>query len=171
MSGIVEVLMHEKIQQEKQHARWRKRIAAKDGTYSHPQPKHMKPTQVILHGYSPNNRDKAVAAYESISKGIICEDYHRDPKKCRYPGVANPPRKRPLTAQERLLSRYQGGKCWIRVTFDTIKAAQEAVRRSPHRIGNHFVFAHIYDGFGPQEDMPIPWQDNCTSPNQDCGCS
>lgn len=170
MSGFDEVLMSEKIEQEKKDARWKRRIAAKDGTYSHPQPKHMKPTQVIPHGYFPNDRDKAVAAYESISKGMICEDYHRDPKTCRYPGVANPPRNRPLTAQDRVLSRYQGGNCWIRVTFDTKMAAEEAVRQSHHRIGNHLVFSHMYDGFGPQEDMLIPCQDDCTSPNQDCGC-
>lgn len=163
--------MGERIHQEKKYAKWKKLIAGKDGTYIHPKPKHKKPTQVILHGYSPNNRDKAVAAYESISKGMICEDYHRDPKTCRYPGVANPPRKRPLTVQERLLSRYQGGNCWIRVTFDTKEAAQDAVRQSPHPIGNHLVFAHMYDGLGPQKDMPIPWQDNGASPNQDCGCA
>lgn len=149
---------------------WKRRIAVKDGTYSHPQIKHMKPTQFILHCYFPNDRDKAVAAYESIWKGRICEDYHQDPKTCKYPGVAKHSRNRTLTAQERVLSRYQGGNCWIRVTFDTKKAAEEAVRQPPHRIGYHLVFAHIYDGIGPQEDMPIPWQDNCTPPNQDCGC-
>lgn len=163
--------MGERIQQEKKHARWLRLIAAKDGTYIHPQPKHKKPTQVILHGYSQNNRDKAVAAYESISNGMICEDYHRDTKTCRYPGIANPPRKRPLTVQERLLSRYQGGNCWIRVTFDTKEAAQDAVSQSPHRIGDHLVFARMYDGLGPKEDMPIPWQDNGTSPNHVCGCA
>lgn len=167
----MEFLISERIQQEIKHAKWKKLIAVKDGTHIHPRPKHKKPTQVILHGYSPNNRDTAVAAYESISKGMICEDYHRDPKTCRYPGVANPPRKRPLTVQERLLSRYQGGNCWIRVTFDTKEAAQDAVRHSPHRIRNHLVFAHMYHGLGPQLDMPIPWKENGTSPNQDCGCA
>lgn len=157
-------------QQKKKHAEWKKFLAAKDGTYVHPQLKHEKPAQVILHGYTPNNRDKAVAAYESISKGMICEDYHRDPKRCKYPSVANPHRKRPLTVQERLLSRYQGGNCWIRVTFDTKNAAQHAIRQSPHRIGNHLVFAYIYNGLGPREDVSIPWQGNGTSSNQGCGC-
>lgn len=158
------------IQQEKKYTKWKRFLAAKDGKYVHPKPRQEKPTQVILHGYTQNDRDKAVAAYESISKGMICEDYHCDPKRCRYPSVANPTRKRPLTVQERLFSRYQGGKCWVRVTFDTKEAAQRVVLQSPHRIGKHLVFAHIYDGLGPKEDIPIPWQDNGTSPNPGCEC-
>lgn len=169
VNEIDEAMMAE-IQKERKRVKWKNLIAAKDGTYVHRQPKQENPTHVILHGYHPNDRDKAVAAYESISKGMICGDYHRDPKRCRYPGVANPPPKRPLTAQERLLSRYQGGNCWIRVTFDTKEAAQHVVRQSPHRIGNHLVFAHMYGGLGPREDVSIPWQGNGNPSNQGCGC-
>ena len=115
----------------------------------------------MLFGYPPASSWSAIQFYESVSGGMICEDYPRDPplERKRYHGnlghsdYLHP---RPLTAAEQKLAfRYFGGNCWIKVTFDSREAAERAVHNSPHLITGHLVHAQLYHGQPPDRDEPI----------------
>lgn len=123
------------------------------------------PTQVMLCGYSPSTQWAAISFYETVSSGIICEDYDREPpsERRKFPthfGTATNVRPRPLTKAELLLSRqYHGGNCWIKVTFDSAEAAERAMYNSPHLLQGHWVYAQPFHGAGPEVDEPIPMRE------------
>jgi hypothetical protein len=129
---------------------------------SNPKPSLTKePTQLMLYGYSPDSQWAAIHHYESVSGGIICEDYDRGPPAERrkyhggfgYDGHIHP---RPLTQAERALAMdYKGGQSWIKVTFDSIEAADRAMYNSPHLIQGHWVYAAPYRGQPREPDEPI----------------
>ena len=132
----------------------------------HPPPSTTKePTEVMLYGYSPSTMWAAISFYEKVSLGMICEDYQRDPpvERRRFPnqfGAACHVPPRPLTENERVLARqYRGGECWIKVTFDSAKAADRAISSSPHMLQGHRVYAELFTGAGPEVDEPIPWRE------------
>ena len=92
---------------------------------------------------------------------MICEDYERQPPLERrkyqtslgYNGYNQP---RTLTKAERALScQYEGGACWIKVTFESAEAAERAIYNSPHLIQGHWVYAQLFHGQGPEVDEPI----------------
>ncbi|KAI9809294.1 MAG: hypothetical protein M1825_002585 [Sarcosagium campestre] len=119
---------------------------------------HREPMEVILYGYHPNNQHSAIKKYETISHGMICEDYPRDidAHLTRYRTVAPHPVSRPLTTEELIkANRFAGGESWIKVTFDSHEAAALAVHYSPQEIDGHLVYAEYYKGAGPNEDRPI----------------
>lgn len=125
------------------------------------------PTEVMLYGFSPSTQWAAVSFYETASKGIICEDYAREapvghrrvPIGFNTASVVHP---RSLTKQEVFHARqYQGGKDWIKVTFDSAEAASRALCESPHFIQGHWVYAEMFNGSGPQRpDEPTTLQED-----------
>jgi len=119
------------------------------------------PTEVILYGYFPGHQWAAIAHYEKVSFGMICEDYERQPpqERMRYPSsLSNSAfvHSRPLTLAERKkASRCHVGNCWIKVTFDSAEAAERACYYSPHVIQGAWVYAKPYGSIPPEPDMPI----------------
>lgn len=119
------------------------------------------PHQLLLYGFSSETQWAAISFYESVSGGLVCEDYPRDPpaeKRRFYNGLATPSNstRRPLTAAELALStQYHGGASWIVVTLDSRDAAERAVAASPHIVQGHLVAAEPWRGIGPAEDRPI----------------
>ena len=94
---------------------------------------------------------------------MICEDYPREPPagSKKYPATYSSPHpQRPLTKAEKAMAfRYDGGKHWVKVTFDSSEAADRAVDSSPAQIYGHWVYAQPYHGKGPERDESIPVQD------------
>ncbi|MCJ1467210.1 hypothetical protein MMC07_005833 [Pseudocyphellaria aurata] len=142
--------------------------AQNDGsiTSHHPPPSMYKePTQAILYGFSPSTQWAAISFYENVSSGMICEDYERGPpsERRKFPNqfsTAANIRPRALTKAESVLSRqYSGGKCWIKVTFDSAEAAERAIYYSPHLLQGHWVYAQLFHGAGPEVDEPIPMRE------------
>ena len=92
---------------------------------------------------------------------MICEDYERDPpfERRKYKtdfSASSIVRPRRLTqAESTLASKYDGGKCWIKVTFDSEEAAERAIYHSPHFIQGHWIYAKPYLGRGPDIDAPL----------------
>lgn len=119
------------------------------------------PAPVLLYGYSPDTQWAAIEFYERVSGGMICEDYEREPpaERRRYQGSlgrGSATHARSLTkAEQTLAMQYQGGRCWIKVTFDSREAAERAIYSSPHRIQGHWVHAQAYHGQGRDVDEPI----------------
>ena len=115
------------------------------------------PKQLFLYGFSPDKQYAAIDFYETVSGGIICEDYERKAPNSRFPDTYIPPAPgRTLTKLERsLAAQYRGGECWIKVTFDSAEAAERAIHCSPHRIDGHWVYAQEFRGMGPELDEPI----------------
>ena len=124
------------------------------------------PTQVMIYGYSPESQWAAIQYYESVSGGMICEDYEREaPDERRrhhtgvwYGGYTLP---RTLTKAERTMAmQYKGGLCWIKVTMDSVEAAQRAIFGSPHLIQGHWVYAKLYTGEKYEPDEQIMMMDD-----------
>ena len=119
------------------------------------------PMQVMLYGYSPETQWAAISFYETVSGGMICEDYDRNPpaeKRKFYSNLATTssvPRRALTRAERQLAMQYAGGDCWIRVTFDSREAAERAIFNSPHLLQGHWVYAQPYRGMGPESDEPI----------------
>ncbi|MCJ1397498.1 hypothetical protein MMC11_000691 [Xylographa trunciseda] len=119
------------------------------------------PTQVMIYGFSPESQWAAIQYYESVSGGIICEDYEReapDERRRYHTSLGNsgytPPRI--LTKAERTLAmQYKGGLCWIKVTLDSAEAANRAIYCSPHLLQGNWVYAKLYTGEQYEPDEPI----------------
>ncbi|KAL8716131.1 MAG: hypothetical protein Q9220_000036 [cf. Caloplaca sp. 1 TL-2023] len=148
--------------------------AQQDGVVPHTS---KEPTQVMLFGFAPTIQWAAIAYYEKVSGGMICEDYERHPpaEARRIPTSFSSPGlgpRRALTAVEKKLSMsYKGGQTWVRVTFDSGGAAERACYYSPHVIQGYWVHAELYaDGIIPNNDEPIPltqedrWTNTTSSP-------
>ena len=133
--------------------------AQKDGSAPSNNPPYLvkEPVEVFLYGFSPGKSYAAIDFYESISGGIICEDYDRKAPNRRFPDIySSPAPARTLTKAEKAkAARYYGGECWIKVTFDSAEAAERAMHNSPHRIEGHWVYAQEFRGVGPERDEPI----------------
>ena len=119
------------------------------------------PCQVMLYGYTSDLQWDAIAFYEKVSGGMICEDYSREPpvERMRYQSGLKQNsfvHSRALTSAEKALAYdYKGGSCWIKVTFDSSEAADRALYHSPHLIHGYFVHAQLYQGSEPERDEPI----------------
>ena len=112
----------------------------------------------MLYGFLESSQPDAIKFYETVSGGIICEDYARDPPpkipnsfslSASYPARALTP------AETQLAKQYRGGKNWIKVTFDSTDAAERAIEASPHVIAGHYVYAQAFRGVEPDVDEPI----------------
>ncbi|RBQ89613.1 hypothetical protein VDGD_02678 [Verticillium dahliae] len=119
------------------------------------------PTEVILRGYrSSAQQYAAINHYEHLA-GLICEDYPREPppEQRRYKGDLRDPaftRRRALTPEERAkVNRADGGEHWVKVTFESLEAADAALFSSPQTIQGCQVFAELYRGFPPHKDEAI----------------
>jgi len=122
---------------------------------------HKEPTEVVLRGFGQYHQYAALSQFERVA-GRICEDYSRDPpiEQRKYKGNQRDPavlRNKPLTVEERAKSlRFAGGKHWIKVTFESVEAAEVAVECSPQTILGHLVWAEIYRGVPPVNDIALP---------------
>ena len=116
------------------------------------------PTEVLIYGYSSLHFPAAITFYEIASRGRIYEDYDRTTTAPSSFGLGPPlpalPRSLPRPALKRI-REYKGGEHWIKVTFDSPRAADLACEESPHVIGGCMVFAELWRGVGPTEDMPF----------------
>jgi hypothetical protein len=119
----------------------------------------------MLYGFTSDTQWAAINFFETVSGGMICEDYDREPPTERrrlHTGMEHSASvaRRPLTTEERALAmRYFGGRCWIKVTFDSSEGAERALASSPHPIQGHWVYAEPFRGHGPETDEPIPVRD------------
>jgi hypothetical protein len=117
------------------------------------------PMEVLIYGFGEELQWAAIDFYESVSNGVILEDYERQPPNSRQPLAGSSRR----MAAQRTLSRHSlrrkntfaGGDHWIKVTFDSPAAALLACDRSPHLIRGHLVYAEPYRGAGPSKDDAI----------------
>lgn len=120
------------------------------------------PSEVILRGYKSHSQQyAAINHYEQLA-GRICEDYSRDPpvENRRYKSELRDPaftRRRALTAEERSkVNRVDGGEHWVKVTFESVQAAEAAISTSPQTILGYLVYAEPYHGIPPSRDEPVP---------------
>ncbi|KAI0384387.1 hypothetical protein F5Y04DRAFT_248234 [Hypomontagnella monticulosa] len=119
------------------------------------------PTEVILRGYaSPSQQYAAINHYEQLA-GRICEDYSREPpiEARRYKSDLRDPaltRRQPLSPSERAkVSRVASGEHWVKITFESVEAADAAMSVSPQKILGHLVYAELYHGLPPKEDAAV----------------
>ncbi|EFQ97165.1 hypothetical protein MGYG_00208 [Nannizzia gypsea CBS 118893] len=119
-------------------------------------------TECILYGYKDKGVEwRVIDKFERISLGYICEDYSRtDPDiNPKYPQLLSGGDVviRPILSADanRKSKRYAGGAHWIKVTFDSLTAADRACHFSPQEIDGCLVHCEMYHGHGPQEDAPI----------------
>lgn len=117
------------------------------------------PTEVLLYGFGDDLMWSAIEWYERVSNGLILEDYERQPPGQHEPlsrSLSRATAQKSLTrAFLRRKNTFQGGRHWIKVTFDSAEAADLAVARSPHNIRGHLVYAEPYRGAGPGKDEAI----------------
>lgn len=125
------------------------------------------PTEMILRGYkSAAQQYAAINHYEQLA-GRICEDYPREPppeqrrykSELRDPAIARSRGRgsRPLTPDERArVNRADGGEHWVKITFESVEAADAASFASPQRVLGYLVFAEPYKGMAPARDEAVP---------------
>lgn len=117
------------------------------------------PTEVLIYGFGEELQWAAIEFYESVSNGVILEDYERQPPGHRQDLSRSSLRaaaQRSLTkAALRRKNTFHGGNHWIKVTFDSPEGADLACSRSPHLVRGHLVYAEPYRGTGPSKDDPI----------------
>ncbi|KHO01277.1 uncharacterized protein MAM_00278 [Metarhizium album ARSEF 1941] len=120
------------------------------------------PVELILRGYrSSLQQYAAVSHYEDLA-GAILEDYPREPpaSQRRYKSELRDPaftRRRKLNPDERaLVNRADGGEHWVKVTFESVEAANTAICASPQQILGYLVFAEPYRGMPPAKDEACP---------------
>ncbi|KAF2839864.1 hypothetical protein M501DRAFT_932488 [Patellaria atrata CBS 101060] len=117
------------------------------------------PVEVILYGFGSEAQWAAIAFYERVSGGVILEDYDREPPSARYDmslSLGRQAAQRSLSqAALRKKNAYMGGDHWIKVTFDSALAADQACYCSPHRIEHYLVTAERYRGKGPERDTVV----------------
>lgn len=124
--------------------------------------KFQEPTEVILRGYRcADQQYAAINCYEQLA-GRICEDYPRIPpssnrrhkSELQDPSVA---RRQPWTPEERVkVNQAAGGEHWVKVTFESVEAAELALSASPQLLLNHLVHAEPWRGLPPDKDEPLP---------------
>lgn len=133
------------------------------------------PVELMLRGYgSSSHQYAAIAHYEALA-GPVLEDYPRDPPATqrRYKSELRDPaltRRRTLTADERaLVNHADGGEHWVKVTFESVDAANAAVFASPQRVLGYLVHAEPYRGLPPPRDEPCPdvdrWEEHVERSN------
>lgn len=128
-------------------------------------------TECVLYGYRDKDDEwKAIDRFERISQGVVCEDYPRtDPHASpRYPSLLSSDdvviRPRLSPDANRKSKRYAGGFHWIKVTFDSVAAADRACHFSPQSIDGCLVYCRLYQGHEPEKDAAIPAEDQRATP-------
>ncbi|KAL6705510.1 hypothetical protein ACN47E_006626 [Coniothyrium glycines] len=111
------------------------------------------PKEVILYGYGNDAQWAAISFYEKVSRGVIYEDYDREPYNPKFgysltSQRASHYRSLPKSAI-RKVNEFVGGEHWIKVTFDSADAAERACHYSPKSIQGWLVYAEMYRGTEP----------------------
>lgn len=114
---------------------------------------------MLIYGYGIDHQYSALSFFEQASQGSIYEDYDREPSQPRFASALSVvhsviPRTLPQESI-RKINTYQGGDHWIKVTFDSPGAAELACHASPHTISGYSVFAELWRGTGPNQDIAI----------------
>ncbi|KAF3351148.1 hypothetical protein VdG2_00655 [Verticillium dahliae VDG2] len=104
--------------------------------------------------------DAAAASGASSTQRLLkSEPTEPPPEQRRYKGDLRDPaftRRRALTPEERAkVNRADGGEHWVKVTFESLEAADAALFSSPQTIQGCQVFAELYRGFPPHKDEAI----------------
>ena len=124
-------------------------------------------------GYANKTSEwKAISRFERIvAPSIICEDYPREDPNLflsstspfgfsKAAVIVHPNLSQDALKKSRV---YRGGQHWIKVTFDSYRAAQKACSYSPVEIDGHLVFCGMCEGKPPFTDQPmLKGQDNST---------
>ena len=122
-------------------------------------------TECLLYGYASKSSEwKVLSKYERIvAPGIICEDYPREDPNLYL--SSNSPYAysksaivvhKSLTKDALRKSRvYKGGEHWIKITFDSLQAAEKACFYSPIEIDGYMVFCEMWQGKPPFADTPL----------------
>lgn len=122
-------------------------------------------TECLLHGYASKSSEwKVLSKYERIvAPSIICEDYPReDPNLFLSSNSPYAYSKSAIVVHKSLTkdalrkSRiYRGGDHWIKITFDSLQAAEKACFYSPLEIDGYMVFCEMWQGKPPFADTPL----------------
>ncbi|KAJ4297558.1 hypothetical protein N0V90_005450 [Kalmusia sp. IMI 367209] len=117
--------------------------------------------EVIIFGFGKDQQWAAINKFEEISKGCIYEEYERGPRDSKFSLSFTPQRAsqfNKLSGSARAkINEYVGGEHWIKVTFDSVEAADLAIYFSPHTIGGFEVRVEEYRGMGPNVgDVAVP---------------
>lgn len=122
-------------------------------------------TECLLYGYASKSSEwKVLSKYERIvAPGIICEDYPReDPNLFLSSNSPYAYSKSAIVVHQSLTrdalrkSRvYKGGEHWIKITFDSLQAAEKACFYSPLEIDGYMVFCEMWQGKPPFADTPL----------------
>lgn len=114
----------------------------------------------MLRGFPEAYQYAAVAFYERVSLGEIYEEYDRFPQNTRYDmSLSRSVHSRSGPVPKEALAKvnnYHGGAHWIKVTFNSVEAADRACYNSPHTLHGHVVYAERYRGEAPIRDEAIP---------------
>lgn len=118
------------------------------------------PVEVVLRGFRSSSQQwAAISHYENIAgAGTILEDYPRGPppEQRKYQSSlrdsAYTTRRTLTAAQKPLVNTLAGGEHWIKITFDSIEAADAAMSSSPQRIQGFLVHAERYRGVPPKDE-------------------
>lgn len=122
-------------------------------------------TECLLYGYAGKSSEwKVLSKYERIvAPGIICEDYPREDPNLylssnspyAYSKSAIVVHKSLTTDALRKARVYRGGEHWIKITFDSLQAAEKACFYSPLEIDGYMVFCEMWQGKPPFADAPL----------------
>ena len=66
-----------------------------------------------------------------------------------------------------MVNRADGGEHWIKITFDSVEAAEAATYCSPQKVLGHLVYAEHYYGKPPAKDEPCPDVDSLVDDEAD----
>jgi hypothetical protein len=124
------------------------------------------PTECLLYGYADKSVEwKVLSKFERVvAPSIICEDYPREDPTLFLSSSSPMGYSRASVVVHRNLTKealkksrvYKGGKHWIKVTFDSYPAAEQACFYSPLDIDGHLVHCEMWTGRGPTSDVPLP---------------
>lgn len=124
------------------------------------------PTECLLYGYASKSMEwKVLSKFERIvAPSIICEDYPREDPTLFLSSSSPMGYSRAAVVVHRNLTKealkksrvYKGGNHWIKVTFDSYSAAEQACFYSPLEIDGYMVHCEMWDGRGPTADIPLP---------------
>lgn len=122
-------------------------------------------TECLLYGYAGKSSEwKVLSKYSHlVSPGIICEDYPREDPNLYLSSNSPYAYSKAAIVVHKSLSKdavrksrvYKGGNHWIKITFDSLQAAEKACFYSPLEIDGHMVFCEMWQGKPPFADTPL----------------
>jgi hypothetical protein len=122
-------------------------------------------TECLLYGYASKSSEwKVLSKYERIvAPSIICEDYPREDPNLFLSSTSPYAFSKSSIVVHKSLTKdalrksrvYKGGNHWIKITFDSLQAAEKACFYSPLEIDGYMVYCEIWEGKPPFADTPL----------------